>query len=204
MSEKGTNVSMGISAGATILSNLTNSLMASKLGKANAASLFRQSMLYGAQGGMQMQSAKAFSSGAKKLIEIGKSNAKQDRLRAAQVQQYEDLQLSEVVKEGQKKVGAGKAAFAANGILLESRSDSAVAMWEGDEVAANVVEQLLTMQEAENTVWEPPAWSAVAPRRSQRPRRLPTSRRRNRFDPPAKYRSQQMQPSPRQPSSAPP
>lgn len=153
MSSSFDSFSAGTSAVSNILSNVTNSIMASKAGNANASSLFRQSMLYGKQGDMFMKSSRAYSGAAKKMIAVGKANAKQERLKASQVQTYTDAQISETVKEGQQAVGNGKVAFAANGILLEDRSGSSVAMWEQDEAADNAYQQLLVLQNSENTIW---------------------------------------------------
>lgn len=146
--------SMGFNAVSNMLSSFMGSRVASKTYGANARSLFQQSSLYDAQGAMMMKSANAYSGAAKSFIKAGKANAKQDRLRAGEVQQFTDANVQESVKEARQKVGSGLVTFAANGILLEGREGNAAGMWEQDEAAENSYQQLLIQQNSENQIWE--------------------------------------------------
>lgn len=85
--------------------------------------------------------------------EIGKANAANEIRRAAQVDAPLQMQLQQINRQRREKIGEGMAAFAANGVLLESRADSATAMWEQDEEADAVVEKLSVMQQAENEIY---------------------------------------------------
>ncbi len=122
--------------------------------RTNAASLARESLLYGEQAGMLMRSANAYSAGARYAKQVGEANARNERLKAAQLQQFTDARIQEAVKVTRAKMGQGRAAFASQGVLLEAREGAAVTMWEQDEAADNAYQQLLIMQEAENAGWE--------------------------------------------------
>ncbi len=145
------------SAVASIGGSLANTFIQSqgnyKANKSSAASLRKQMSMFSDLGGMQMRAAGAYSAGARASVETGKANAKNERIRAGQVYQFEQLQLSAARQQRAQKVGQGKAAFAANGILLEDREGAAVAKWEQDEAADFAVEQLAIMESAENQVW---------------------------------------------------
>jgi len=143
----------GIDAGASILSGITSSLTAARQQDASASSLSRQSLLFDQQSSMYMRSAGAYSGSAKSSIKIGLANAKQERLKAAQIQQFTDAQIEAAIKERRQKVGSGLAGFAAHGILLEGREGAAVANWEQDESADLAVEQMLIVQKNENEAW---------------------------------------------------
>jgi len=65
-----------------------------------------------------------------------------------------DLQLNEGEVAGLfGPSGSGKTTFAANGVLLESRPQSAVAMWEQDEVADLAFELSGIKRMADNEIW---------------------------------------------------
>lgn len=160
MSEKTLGVSsfeatsLGINAVSSMLSSYMGSRVAANTYNSNAGSLFRQSSLYDAQGAMMMRSANAYSGAAKQFVKAGKANAKQDRLRAGEVQQFTDANIQESVKEARQKVASGLVAFASNGVLLEGRAGNAAGMWEQDEAAENSYQQLLIQQNSENQIWE--------------------------------------------------
>ena len=147
-------MSMGINAVSSMLSSYMGSRVAANTYNSNASSMFRQSSLYDAQGAMMMRSANAYSGAAKQFVKAGKANAKQDRLRAGEVQQFTDANIQESVKEARQKVGRGLVAFASNGVLLEGREGTAAGMWEQDEAAENSYQQLLIQQNGENQIWE--------------------------------------------------
>lgn len=149
-SEQAAAISSGIGG---FVTPLINGLAASRANSGTASSLLRESSLYLGQGKMMMASGRAYASSAKSAIKIGKYNARNDRLLAARVDPMEQRQLEEAILERRAKVGLGLTGAAANGILLESRSDAAVAMWEQDEAADLAYEQTLIMQQAEDTVW---------------------------------------------------
>ena len=152
-SSSSNNFAIGATAGASLLSSLASGFTSARQNSASASSLARQSLLYDQQSSMYMRSAGAYSGAAKSSVAIGKANAKQERLKAAQIQQFTDAQIETSIKERRQKVGSGLAGFAANGILLESRDGAAVANWEQDESADLAVEQMMIIQKNENEAW---------------------------------------------------
>ena len=139
------------------IGTITNSLLTSranrKAAKANAAAYGQQMALYGQQMAMQLKAANAYSGAARRAKEVGQANAKEARLRASYIQEYEDFALEKANKERRQIIGQGKVSFAANGVLLEARKDSAVAMWEQDEAADAAIEKLQIMQQAEDEAY---------------------------------------------------
>ena len=147
-------VSLGINAVTGMMQQYAGSKIAASASSADARSLFAQSSLFDRQGAMLMRSANVYSGAAKSFVKAGKANAKQDRLRAGEVQQFTDANVQESVKEARQKVASGLVAFASNGVLLEGREGSAAGMWEQDEAAENSYQQLLIQQNSENQIWE--------------------------------------------------
>ena len=144
-----------LAAGLTsTLSSMYSLRQSSKAAKANASSLYRESMLYSRQGDFMLKSANLYSGIAKKMVAMGNANARNERIRAGKVQFFIDASQGEAVKESEQVVGEGLASFAANGVLIEGRDGAAVAMWEQDEAADNAYQQLLIMQKGQDTIWE--------------------------------------------------
>ncbi len=90
---------------------------------------------------------------AEYAVKAGKANARAERLLAARIQNVEDIELQAASKRRRELVGEGRAAFAANGVLLESRAGAATAMWEQDEAADAAIERLQIMQAAEDKAY---------------------------------------------------
>lgn len=128
-----------------------------KAAKAQEAAYRAQAHNYLQQGQIYLQSAAAqaavggrIAGTAKFAIQAGKANAKQERLMASRIQAIEDIQLQKVNKERRQKIGSGRAAFAANGVLVDS---GAAGMWEQDEAADAAIEKLMVMQAAEDQAY---------------------------------------------------
>lgn len=121
--------------------------------KANATSYRQQAAIYSQQADQYLQAAKLSASSARTQADIAESNAKNERLRASYIQQYEDFNLSASRSQAQQRIGQGKVSFAANGILLESRAGAATSIWEADEEADAAVQRLNIMQQAEDEAY---------------------------------------------------
>lgn len=61
-----------------------------------------------------------------------KEQAKLDQIRAGQVQDAATLEKQDLARRQRQTTSSGRAAAAANGVLLESRAESAPAVWEQD------------------------------------------------------------------------
>lgn len=121
--------------------------------RANAASYRQQAQLYSLQASNYMAAAKLSAQNARVNAEIGEQNARQTRLRASYIQQYEDFNLQASRKQRRALIGQGKANFAANGILLEAREGAATSIWEADEEADAAIERVNIMQQAEDEAY---------------------------------------------------
>lgn len=115
-----------------------------------ADSLMNQAALYGQQAGMFAKAAGAYGASGDKAEAIGRANAAETMRQSTQLDLAMQYQLQAVNKERRAKIGEGKAAFAANGVLVEGRQGSATAMWEQDEMADAAVEKLAIQQSFEN------------------------------------------------------
>lgn len=73
--------------------------------------------------------------------------------RAAQAERERDEAARRASEMRRQLIGGGKVTFAANGVLLESRPQSAVAMWEQDEVADLAFELSGIKRMADNEIW---------------------------------------------------
>jgi hypothetical protein len=113
----------------------------------------QQAGIYGLQGELLNQQADQFDRQAGFASAMGKYQANLDTNRAAQAQTQGELNQGEAAKGAQQVVGAGKTAFAANGVLIESRAGSAASMWEQDEAANLAYEQSLIKANADNEVF---------------------------------------------------
>ena len=87
------------------------------------------------QSGAFMQQADAFMQQADIAARTGEILQDAQMYRAAQAERERDEAARRASEMRRQLIGGGKVTFAANGVLLESRPQSAVAMWEQDEVA---------------------------------------------------------------------
>ena len=88
-----------------------------------------------AQSGAFMSQASAFMQQADIAARTGEILQDNQMYRAAQAERERDEAARRASEMRRQLIGGGKVTFAANGVLLESRPQSAVAMWEQDEVA---------------------------------------------------------------------
>lgn len=107
----------------------------------------RQSGIYGQQAGMYSRAAAAYADTAALQEAIGRANAAETMRASAQLDYAMQYGLSAIDKQRRAKIGEGRAAFAANGVLVDAGS---AAQWERDEMADAVVEKLSLMQDIEN------------------------------------------------------
>ena len=110
----------------------------------------RQSEMYREQAGMFAKAAGAYAASGERAEAIGRANAAETMRQSAQLDLLMQYQLQAVDKERRAKIGEGRAAFAANGVLVEGRDGSATAMWERDEMADAAIEKLAIQQSFEN------------------------------------------------------
>lgn len=132
------------------IGSISNIFADRKANKATARSYARQAELYSQQANVMSMAGKAYSDSAKIAAAIGKANAREERLRASQLQVIEDYGLQKINKERRWKTGSALVGFAGNGVLVSSDPESSVARWEQDEAADAVIEKLDLMQNVEN------------------------------------------------------
>lgn len=118
--------------------------------RAQANAYLRMGSIYSSAARAQAGVGSIIMGTAKHAITAGKANAKQERLMASRIQAIEDIELQRINKERRQKIGAGRAAFASNGVLVDS---GAAALWEQDEAADAAIEKLMLMQAAEDQAW---------------------------------------------------
>lgn len=118
--------------------------------KLQARALREQAGLFDVQAGIYDRGAAMYASQAAGAAAIGENNATNLRLAAAQLDYYEQLRLREATLEARRRIGQGRAGFAANGFLVDS---GAAAMWEQDEAADAALERLDIMQQFEDQSW---------------------------------------------------
>lgn len=145
------------SAASNLASGVFKDIANNRANKRQARALREQAGIYGQMAaaqlgaaGIQAQGAGMYAKQAKGAAEMGLFNAKLFRLSAAQLDRYEQLHLSESIKEARERIGQGRAAFAANGVLVDSGS---AALWEQDEAADAALERLDIMQQFEDQSW---------------------------------------------------
>jgi len=140
-------------------------VLANRANKAQASALREQSGIYDQmsaitmrQADAQMAGAGAIARGAEMYVgqaaasaELGRSNARNLISAAAQLDLYEQFHLREAALEARRRIGQGRAGFAANGVLVDSGS---AALWEQDEAADAALEQLDIMQQYEDRSWQ--------------------------------------------------
>lgn len=111
--------------------------------RAQAANCLRMADMYSG-------AARAQAATAGMALRAGRANAKREIQLASYVQPVEDLNLQQANARRRAKIGEGRAAFAANGVLVDS---GAAARWEIDEAKDAAVEKLQIMQSAEDQVY---------------------------------------------------
>jgi hypothetical protein len=117
----------------------------------NATALRQQAGIYGGMAESQIKAASMYAGQARMAAAFGRSNAKNIRLAAAHLDRFEQLALHHATLEARARVGEGRTAFAANGVLVDSGS---AARWEQDEAADAALEQLDIMQQFEDQGWQ--------------------------------------------------
>ena len=142
----GEQIGFASSAISAILGNVATN----RANKAQASALREQAGLYDLSAQIQLQGAEMYAGQAAAAAGIGKMNARNLRLAAAQLDWYEQLKLREATLEARQRIGQGRAGFAANGVLVDSGS---AALWEQDEAADAALEKLDIMQQFEDQGW---------------------------------------------------
>lgn len=147
------NINFAGSAISSILGNIAQN----RANRQSARALSQQAGIYdqmvGVQLGnaqVQMQGAAMYARQAAGAAALGRGNARNIRLAAAQLDKYEQLNLRESVLRARQRIGQGRTAFAGNGVLVDSGS---AALWEQDEAADAALERLDIMQQFEDKSW---------------------------------------------------
>lgn len=112
-----------------------------------------QAGAFGAQAGALTKQADEFLKQAKFANTTGKILQSNEMVRAAQAQREAEEEARRSAELRRQLVGGAKTMFAANGVLLESRPQSAVAMWEQDETADLATELMGIQDKRDNEVW---------------------------------------------------
>lgn len=85
--------------------------------------------------------------------DMAKYNASLNKRRAWYAQKNGEIDAAAAEKRHRQLMGAGRAAFAGNGVLLESRPESATAMWEVDQAKEMAWEKERIRSNAELEAW---------------------------------------------------
>lgn len=105
------------------------------------------------QSSMLTDQAAAYQQQAQIAKTTGDILQQQQMMRAAQVEEERDRLAQVASTKRRLLIGEGKVKFAANGVLIESRPQSAVAMWEQDEVADLAYELSEIKRSADNEIF---------------------------------------------------
>ena len=105
------------------------------------------------QSGAFMSQASAFMQQADIAARTGEILQDAQMYRASQAEMERDQQAKRAAQLRRQLIGEGRTRFAANGVLLESRPQSAVAMWEQDEVADLAFELSNIKRVADNEIF---------------------------------------------------
>ena len=139
------------------ISSILGNIAANRANRQNARALSEQAGVYSQMSGVQLgqaaiqaQGAGMYAKQAAASANLGRGNARNIRLAAAQIDRYEQLSLRESILNAKSRIGQGRASFAANGVLVDSGS---AAMWEQDEAADAALERLDIMQQFEDQSW---------------------------------------------------
>jgi len=113
----------------------------------------QQAAIYEKQGQIYDLQAAQYEKQAAFARSMGKYQAALETQRAGQTELQGELAQGEAAQARRQLVGAGKVAFAANGVLLEGRQQSAAAMWEQDEAASLAWESAVIRENAATEVY---------------------------------------------------
>ncbi|HRT05701.1 MAG TPA: hypothetical protein P5204_08385, partial [Kiritimatiellia bacterium] len=108
---------------------------------------------YMAQSGAFVKQANAFVAQAQIAARTGQILQANEMVRASQAEKEAEEQSRRAAELRRQLIGGAKTQFAANGVLLESRPQSAVAMWEQDETADLAFELMGIKEKRDNEVW---------------------------------------------------
>lgn len=149
--------SQNIGFASQAISGILGNIAANRANRQGARALREQAGIYDQMAGVQLgqadiaaQGAGMYAKQAAASADLGRGNARNIRLAAAQLDRYEQLNLREAVMQAKRRIGAGRTAFAGNGVLVDSGS---AAMWEQDEAADAALERLDIMQQYEDRAW---------------------------------------------------
>jgi len=139
------------------INGILGNIAQNRANRQGARALREQAGIYDSMAGVQLsqadiqaQGAGMYAKQAAAAADLGRGNARNIRLAAAQLDRYEQLHLREAVLNARRRIGQGRAGFAANGVLVDSGS---AAMWEQDETADAALERLDIMQQYEDQSW---------------------------------------------------
>lgn len=118
-----------------------------------SAMQMQQAGAFGAQSAALMRQSAAFMDQAAITAKTGEILQSNQLVRAAQAQEEAEHQTRRTAEIRRQLVGTAKVQFAANGVLLESRPQSSVAMWEQDEAADLAYEMHGIKKQVDNEVW---------------------------------------------------
>ena len=118
-----------------------------------SAMLAQQANAYMAQSGAFVRQADAYAMQAQIEARTGQILQANEMTRASQAEKEADEQSRRAAELRRQMIGGAKTQFAANGVLLESRPQSAVAMWEQDETADLAYELMGIKDKRDNEVW---------------------------------------------------
>lgn len=118
-----------------------------------AAMQAQQAAAFASQSGALVRQADAYVMQSQIAAKTGEILQQNEMLRATQAQREADEQSRRAAELRRQMIGEGKVRFAANGVLLEGRPQSAVAMWEQDEVADLAYELSGIKRQVDNEVW---------------------------------------------------
>ena len=118
-----------------------------------SAMLARQANAYMAQSGAFVRQADAYDIQAQIAARTGQILQANEMARASQSEKEAEEQSRRAAELRRQLIGGAKTQFAANGVLLESRPQSAVAMWEQDETADLAYELMGIKDKRDNEVW---------------------------------------------------
>lgn len=140
-----------VDAGLGIASAFLTDYTQNRANKTQASSLREQAGIYGSMADSSLRAAGMYAGQARMSAKLGKANARNLRLAAAHLDQFEQLALRNATLEARQRVGAGRTEFAANGVMVDT---GAAARWEQDEAADAALERLDIMQQFEDQSWQ--------------------------------------------------
>lgn len=144
-------IAAGIGIAAPIAQGFLSDYAQNRANKASASALKQQAGIYGAQAEASLRTAAMYAKQAGMNVALGKGNARNLRLAAANLDPYEQYALRNARVEARRRVGEGRTQFAANGVMVDT---GAAALWEQDEAADAALERLDIMQQFEDQSWE--------------------------------------------------